>query len=836
MVRALRERVDRAIRDHLRPHEPALQALWRSYEALLSARDYVAHADLKDWAYVHRARFRDAARAIFRLFGRDGPVGDWPPEDPVARARHLNAALQTDRRVLVDRNRAFVQREMAACRDFFDTVESTPLTPEQREACVVMEDRNLLVASAGSGKTSTVVGKVGYALLRRIVAPDEVLIVAFNAHAAREIEARVRERLKRWLDGPGAITVRTFHALGLEIISRVEGRRPSVMARSEDGGMTADLIQDLLDTDGTFRQDWVSFNALYPDEALDPASCETPEDWQAFLRTSGEYRNGEHGLPTLAGDLAASPAERAVANWLLLHGVAYEHRPVSEYRPVTGRRRAYRPSFHLPGCNLYLVHVVRRADGGPAPAFREAEADYRSWARRVTRAGTVVVEIRHVDYADGTLFEELRKVLKRKGVAFRRMSEGDAVERLRTACPQQLDGVRDLLQTFTRHARSGDFSSERLEAAAGAHKESERARLFVRLASSLMRVYAQRLRDRREVDFEDMVLRAARYAREGRYRHGFRLILVDEFQDISKARAELVLGLLKRAPRCRLFAVGDDWQSIYRFAGSDISLFTGFGRHFGTTETRYLTRTFRSNRGIAEAAAAFVQRNPAQIGKTVVAGDETQAATLVVRRYGSRRDAPRYVAACLEEIAEQATGAGETATVFLMGRYRRQAPRQLGEWQERYDGVLTITYRTMHGSKGLQADCVILVGLEAGAFPCERTDDSLLQMVMPEPERHPHAEERRLFYVALTRARHRVYLIGSRRSPSAFLTELVADTPSAVHAIHIADDLVEKRVGATAAACPKCGAGRLALKQGRNGAFFGCTAYPACRYTHRAEV
>lgn len=108
----------------------------------------------------------------------------------------MTAAMAGKSEVLENRNEDHLQREMAKYRGFFDSAETTPLTPEQRRACVTMEDRNLLVASAGSGKTSTVVGKIWYALLRQLVTPPEILIVAFNAHAAKELEERVHERLQ----------------------------------------------------------------------------------------------------------------------------------------------------------------------------------------------------------------------------------------------------------------------------------------------------------------------------------------------------------------------------------------------------------------------------------------------------------------------------------------------------------------------------------------------------------------------------------------------------------------------------------------------------------------
>ena len=132
------------------------------------------------------------------------------------------------------------------------------------------------------------------------------MIVAFNAHAAREIEARVRERLGPWIPGPVQIAARTFHALGLEIISAVEGVRPTVAGGADEDRVTGELIADLLTRDGEFSCAWVRFNALYPLDAADPASFETASAWRAYVEHAGEHSKGRHGFHTLDGWLAGS--------------------------------------------------------------------------------------------------------------------------------------------------------------------------------------------------------------------------------------------------------------------------------------------------------------------------------------------------------------------------------------------------------------------------------------------------------------------------------------------------------------------------------------------------
>lgn len=291
---------------------------------------------------------------------------------------------------------------------------------------------------------------------------------------------------------------------------------------------------------------------------------------------------------------------------------------------------------------------------------------------------------------------------------------------------------------------------------------------------------------------------------------------------------------MKQVPECRFFAVGDDWQSVYRFAGADIDLFTNFERHFGVTATNYLTATFRSNSGISNVASRFILKNPRQLRKAIVARDKEEAGVVVLRRYSNLEAQDGECAAILEGIAK-ANGTGKQAksTVFVLGRYWHQSPAALEAWQTRFKSSLELSYRTIHSSKGLEADYVVVVGLASGrfSFPSTIADDPLFQLVMPAPETFADAEERRLFYVAMTRAKRRVFLVAHRAAPSSFVTELFAEQSLKRH-LRIEAPRNRQSQGEQ---CRSCEAGVLRKRSGKFGDFLGCSNYPICRFTKDAE-
>ena len=475
-------------------------------------------------------------------------------------------------------------------------------------------------------------------------------------------------------------------------------------------------------------------------------------------------------------------------------------------------------------------------------------------------------------HRQGFLLDTLRRRLEEAGVRFEQVPRQTLVRKLGQERTSRLAG---LLATFLNHVKSGGLSSETLRARARQTGDRRRNQRFLDVFEQVRARYQELIAAEDALDFHDLINLSAEHIREGRWKPQYRYVLVDEFQDISAGRMALLQAL--KGKDVAYFLVGDDWQSIYRFAGSDVGLLRDCGDLLGHVEELTLSRTFRFADGILDPSTAFVKRNPEQTQRPLLpaSGAEDEGIAIVAdsRPAGG-------VARALQDIESKSRG--QQRTVLTLGRYRQRRnefpapPRR---------GSLRVEFSTVHGAKGREADYVMVLDLNDGrwGFPSKVEDDPLLELVLPPASGggYPFAEERRLFYVAMTRARIGAYLVTDPVHPSTFVTELLRGScqlrqigdlapecqrcsrgrlrPSQNLMSLICSDsscdhraprcpscdagyaLVGERVALCTnqgcrrppTVCPRCGLGVLRVIDGRFGPFWGCTEYgskPSCRY------
>jgi DNA helicase-4 len=726
--------------------------------------------------------------------------------DAIAKIKQIALLLgSTD--LVTMRNGKWIDGELSAMRNWFDTVVSKPLTERQRLAVLQDEDCSLIVAGAGTGKTSTVVAKVGYLLTRGHVRPEEILVLAFAKKAQKELEQRLVARFGV------RVEVRTFHSLGVSIIAETNERRPTLAKVAEDDTALErylDSTVDALFDEPQHRALLVRFFAFHARPERSESDFHTQADYYRYLRTNR--------IRTLLGEGVRSYGELVIANWLFVNGIPYRYEgPFQEADTSDAKHRQYLPDFYLPDHNVYVEHFGTARDGSVAPFIdRDKYHADMAWKRALhKRHSTRLVETFYYEHREGTLLNELETRLRAHGVEPMPLS----MDQLRSMLQErgEVKPVTRLLKTFLNLFKSHPSTIDQLREHAKRSVDAERSIAFLALFDVVFERYQAMLAADRAIDFHDMISLATQCVGTGRYRSPFNCVVVDEFQDISRGRAELLKALLKQADDPRLLCVGDDWQSIYRFTGSDISLMTKFADHFGFTQRTDLDKTFRFNDGVLGASSRFITANPEQLKKqiTSVAQTPQPAIQVLCSSADSSVDAPLIRA--LTEIEQSAPD----ASVMLLARYHFRFDDIPSEVFERFPG-LEITKRTVHQAKGLESDYVIILDVVAGryGFPSEIMDDPVLDLLLAEEGAFPNSEERRVFYVALTRCRCRAYVLTDEANPSSFVEELSSSPYANLVAVERGD--FER------AHCRSCG-GRLVRRTGKLGDFWSCEHFPLCR-------
>jgi DNA helicase-4 len=311
--------------------------------------------------------------------------------------------------------------------------------------------------------------------------------------------------------------------------------------------------------------------------------------------------------------------------------------------------------------------------------------------------------------------------------------------------------------------------------------DTARNRAFLNLLFAICDQVAAEKREQKAIDFDDMIHQGAETIRAGKWKSPYRQIMLDECQDLSRGRGALLQALLGERIDIRLFAVGDDWQSIYRFAGAHVGMITRFSDYFGHTHELTMDRSFRYNQRINDIAAKFIQKNPDQKSKEIAAREDSEAervgpvvAVGVINQEGDYvSNIHQILGAAIDWVKERCDSEGET-DVLVLCRYKHT---QSMASRFRAPAGIKIRASTIHSAKGRESDYAIVLDAWSGSFgfPSEIEDDPVLNVLTPPGDSYPHAEERRLFYVALTRAKYGLVVVTRAEQPSSFVLELLGD-------------------------------------------------------------
>lgn len=821
-------------------------------------------------------------------------------------AQYEDVCLKEESLIIAKHNEQYIQQHLKEDREYLDKI-LMPVDPkirldnEQRRVVLSDEDYTLVIAGAGAGKTTTVSAKVRYLVEKKGVAPEQILVISFTNKAVGEL----REKINKDLGISCPVT--TFHKTGYAILRRQDAERRMIV----DQGFMFNVINNYLKGNILENPELVDklilffgsyFDAPYEGEDLnDFFNYISKADFSTIRGNIEEYsekiineRTGK--CQTIARETMRSAQEVQIANFLFLNGIEYVYEKPYPYS-IAASYKVYTPDFTITqGENVtYLEHFGITQDGRNNRYNAEQIAKYKGEVNdkvKLHKKHNTDLIYTFSAYNDGrSLLEHLKEELVAHGFELKPRPSKEVFEKIvNTEENRYISRLVSLVCVFIQNFKTNGYTTEKFFAW-NATSKNERTKLFLTICEQCYHEYSKCLKERHAIDFEDMINDSARILREAgeqKLELDFKYIIVDEYQDISRQRFDLTKELSNLC-NAKIIAVGDDWQSIYGYAGSDITLFTHFKDTYGYGQELRITKTYRNAQEIIDIAGGFIQKNSEQIQKALISPKHISN-PVIIQTYTEEVDRKQYegrggkyylIGETVEKLMKEILAENPKSSILLLGRYgfdgfnlTKSADfvywKKTGNVTSKTFADIEMEFMTVHRAKGLGYDNVIIINAidSVYGFPSKIQEDPVLQYVVKTDRAIEYAEERRLFYVALTRTKNRVYIVTPQQRPSEFVRELVKDYKNVTlrgqldehqqntgdikrcpicgyplqlrykkayglklwmcsNEPEICDFLTNDLKGndMSIIKCDHCKDGYLIIKQGKNSPFLGCTNY-----------
>lgn len=664
---------------------------------------------------------------------------------------------------------------------FFNTCLKYPQDIQQRKSIIAEEDNVLVVSSAGSGKTSSIVGKVKYLTEVRKIKPERILLISYTHKAASELTERA---------GAKGLRGYTFHKLALDLLGKATGEKPGICDNTDS--LFISIYHNLL-KDKKFRNSILTYFVDYGDYDEEWEKKKKKKERQQQL-SSIKSNTIKALFPDMDGNVVyvRSEQEKKICFALTALGVSFRYEEPYEHQVADETHSQYKPDFSIhyekdgKKERIYLEHFGVGEHGlvpswfakDKGMSYEEANKKYGdgiTWKKEAHKKyGTKLIWTSSADFHANEIKDKLRILLKDAGVPLHEKTDEELYDMVLPKGSKQEKTFIRLTVTFITLLKSRCEDIPSVEKKAKDAKDERSLFVIKNIFKPVFTEYEHELEERKQIDFTDAILMATKLCEE-KHPVSYDYIIVDEFQDISIDRYKFLQALRGGEKRAKLFCVGDDWQSIYRFSGSDMTLFSQFPKYFGATDIRKIETTYRFGEPLVSLSSSFIQKNNAQLRKNIHPFNKSARTELVFQSY----ERAQYVDTLEQVIASIPKG----KSVFLLGRYsfddyylsfRYKCIKDNNNFY--YDiGGRRMEFLTVHKSKGLEADYVIILQCNKGTFgfPSQISDDPVLQYVLSGADQYPYGEERRLFYVAITRAKEKTIVMYDKRYPSVFVNEFL---------------------------------------------------------------
>lgn len=758
----------------------------------------------------------------------------------------MRSKVSDFKKMMSDYNQSFIIRRLKTYKRFFDGTDhgiKYPLDVDQRMAVIKDDNHNLVIAGAGSGKTSVITTRIAYLIKRKdAINPERILALAFTNVAAKEMQ----ERLERTYGLK--VNISTFHALGRKVLIEETNHRPNLVPNPRK--VIKSIFNELMES-GKLKGPFFDYLMYHDEEEVEQEDFEDKELYFNYMRN-------KH-YTSLNNISVKSQSEKDIANFLFRHGIAFQYEPLVEWADEDVELgREYHPDFFLTDYGIYIEHWGLNNDLEVPDWFDMTSEEYlanREWKlAQFEKHGKILVETWEHEALEGKLIDNLKQNLLEINprIEFTPMTHEELVKKTKDYETKKKN-ILDLVISFIQIAKSNYLFVEDITKRIKSGRYSRKQQNFGKLAVMAYEHYEKYLRSNDQIDFNDMINLAIDLIKRNpeKYLRMYDHVLIDEFQDISFQRMELIKCFVNDDSTTKLFCVGDDWQSIYQFTGSDVRFFVKFKKYFASPELSFLKSNYRSAQNIVNLSNHVISRNKDQIQKDV--HSKAGLRDKLVLHFeiddlsaGENSIPAPYIFHLVKNLIDAGAKPEEIMVISRFNQNLRNAEVFCGAHDipiaETSPRGLTkgVRFYSAHKSKGSESKHVILTDLTSGlyGFPCEIKDSSVFDPAKRFSSKTFIEEERRLFYVALTRSKQFLYLMSVAGNPSMFLEEI----NSFVHGVpvsskgnwqNITSQFIPKFISGTLDPhvpifCEVCG-GLYLKREGSFGSFFGCSNFPNCR-------
>ena len=664
------------------------------------------------------------------------------------------------------------------------------LNDRQWEAIKNESKRLLVLAGAGSGKTTTLLEKLIYLMKEKRVQPANILVVTFTKNATNEMidrlvsvsknaeaykefmknskvkeeeKNRYREEYKRANNWLSNLSISTFHGFchnvlrkygvsefdnKFKVINDSKNNKEETDFANENANETDfEIAHKILIAQSKKREYLLDLKRYILDYFVD-------KNYRQQDKSEATFYENQKIYTSLNGTKVRSKSERYIADWLYRHNIDFSYEVHLNCKDFY-----FHPDFYIPQADIYLEHI-----SDMSAAVEEKDKQYKKANK------TLFKTYENIQAKDSTLFNETLDTIVKNRLPAKYKSQAAL------SFEEEFNGYHKELKDFIRQAlriikmiKAENISPKQAlkKALADPH---QRVRDFYKLVIPLMIKYQDYCVDKSYLDFEDMIIKTIelfnhRPEIKEKFQQQYRYILVDEFQDVNNLQVDLLKRML--TAENQLFCVGDDWQSIYGFRGSNVDYIVNFGKYFPKAKVVKLNQNYRSSEHIVGASNEVIKHNKFKVDKEIFANKKSETKVNIFA--GS--DQQENIDFVVKEVRKLLSmGYQKEDILFLYRRsnmYRDYFSRFINE-------RLYVQNRTIHAAKGLEAKAVFIIGLTQGygGFPDVWLEDRIFQVVKPTQHDLLMEEERRLFYVAITRAKDLLYLITEKGNESCFLSEI----------------------------------------------------------------